>query len=79
MGQVVGSRRVVGLAGLVAALVVSPILGGCSLHQAGVEPPDNRIFFPSGGIVDPDGKWLYVVNSNSDLRYNAGTVVVVDL
>ena len=79
MGQVVRSRRVIGLAGVVAALVVSPILGGCSLHQAGVEPPDNRIFFPSGGVVDPDGRWLYVVNSNSDLRYNAGTVVAVDL
>jgi|GEM_PF-923992 len=75
MGSVVRSRRVVGLAGLVAAVVA----GGCSLHQAGVEPPDNRLFFPSGGIVDPDGHWLYVVNSNSDLRYNAGTVVAVDL
>jgi hypothetical protein len=29
--------------------------------------------------VDPTGSWLFVVNSNSDLRYNAGTVVAVDL
>lgn len=83
MGQVVRSRRVIGLAGLVFFRVLGPVLalvlGGCSLHQEGVEPPDNRIFFPSGGIVDPDGQWLYVVNSNSDLRYNAGTVVAVDL
>jgi len=54
-------------------------LAGCTLHQAGVTPPDNRIFFPSGGVVDPDGGWLYVVNSNSDLRYNAGTIVAIDL
>jgi len=54
-------------------------LAGCTLHQAGVTPPDNRIFFPSGGVVDPEGGWLYVVNSNSDLRYNAGTIVAIDL
>jgi YVTN family beta-propeller protein len=54
-------------------------LVACSLHQAGVNPPDNRIFFPAGGIVAPEGRFLYVVNSNSDLRYNAGTVLAVDL
>ncbi|HEY4184935.1 MAG TPA: hypothetical protein VGP07_07695 [Polyangia bacterium] len=75
MGKVVASRRAVWLIGVLGGLA----LGGCSLHQAGVTPPDNRIFFPSGGIIDPDGQWLYVVNSNSDLRYNAGTIVAVDL
>lgn len=74
-----GSRRVVWLAGWVAGLVGGLLLGGCTLHQAGVTPPDNRVFFPSGGVVDPDGGWLYVVNSNSDLRYNAGTIVAIDL
>ncbi len=54
-------------------------LGGCSLRQEGVRPPSNRIFFPGGAIVDDGGRWLYVVNSNSDLRYNAGTVVAVNL
>ena len=75
MGQVGGSRRAACLVGLLGGLA----LGGCSLHQAGVTPPDNRVFFPSGGVVDPDGQWLYVVNSNSDLRYNEGTVVAIDL
>jgi hypothetical protein len=57
--------------------------GGCSLHQDGVRPPDNRIFFPGGATIEGAGpglgRWLYVVNSNSDLRYNAGTIVAVDL
>jgi DNA-binding beta-propeller fold protein YncE len=42
-------------------------------------PPVDRFFFPASVAVDPTGDWLYVVNSNSDLRYNAGTVVAVDL
>jgi len=54
-------------------------LGGCDLHQEGVRPPDNRIFFPGGAAIEGGGdgiaKWLYVVNSNSDLRYSAGTVI----
>ena len=64
-----------GLLGLAAIAV----LGACNLHQQGVTPPKNRIFFPGGGIVAPEGRWLYVVNSNADLRYNAGTVAAVDL
>ena len=87
MVQVRGTRRgdrlagpasASGWLGLLGALVVLAA-EACSLHQAGVTPPDNRIFFPSGGIVDPDGNWLFVANSNSDLRYNAGTIVTVDL
>ena len=58
-------------------------LGGCDLHQEGVRPPDNRIFFPGGAAIEGGGdgiaKWLYVVNSNSDLRYSAGTVIALDL
>ncbi len=75
--------------GALAVLVSLALLGGagafsgCSLHQEGVHPPDNRIFFPGGGVIESAGpglgRWLYVVNSNSDLRYNAGTVVAVDL
>jgi YVTN family beta-propeller protein len=52
---------------------------GCNFGQNGTAPPVNRIFLPAGVAVDPDADFLYVVNSNSDLRYNAGTVVAVDL
>jgi hypothetical protein len=60
-------------------LFVVAIGGGCNFGQSGIAPPANRIFLPAGQVVDPEGDFLYVVNSNSDLRFNAGTVVAVDL
>jgi DNA-binding beta-propeller fold protein YncE len=58
---------------------VVTIGGGCSFGESGIAPPANRIFLPAGLAADPGGGFLYVVNSNSDLRFNAGTVVAVDL
>lgn len=55
-------------------------LGACGLgSKSGLQPPLDRIFFPTGLAADGSGGWLYVVNSNSDLRYNAGTLIAVDL
>ncbi len=63
---------------IAAASCVAAI--GCGLNQEGIGPPNNTIFFPGAIRVDPtNGRWLYVVNSNSDLRYNDGTLVAVDL
>lgn len=61
---------------LVAALGVATL--GC-FGQSGIEPPVDRIFLPSTVLTSGDGRWLYVVNSNADLRYNAGTVAAFDL
>jgi hypothetical protein len=66
-------------ASAVLALSVVAVGSGCNFGQNGIAPPVNRIFLPAGVAVDPDADFLYVVNSNSDLRYNAGTVVAVDL
>ena len=54
-------------------------MAGCGFGESGIAPPADRIFFPAGIAADPTGGWLYVVNSNSDLRFNAGTVVAVNL
>jgi YVTN family beta-propeller protein len=59
-------------------LLVVAIGGGCNFGQSGIAPPANRIFLPAGVAADSDDDFLYVVNSNSDLRFNAGTVVAVD-
>jgi DNA-binding beta-propeller fold protein YncE len=64
-------------------LVLATALGGavpaCGLNQEGVPPPRDHISFPGSALVDPGNDWLYVINSNSDLRYNNGTLVSVNL
>jgi YVTN family beta-propeller protein len=63
----------------IALLVGSLAVAGCSFGESGVTPPLDGLFLPTSVAVDPAGDWLFVVNSNSDLRYNAGTVAAVDL
>lgn len=54
-------------------------LGACAVEQPGIDPPEAGFYFPTGLAIDPDGRYLYVTNANSDLRYNAGTAMAVDL
>lgn len=61
------------------AVLLALAASGCSLGEAGIEPPNDQIFLPSGLAIDPAGDWLYVVNSNNDLRFNAGTLLPLDL
>ena len=63
----------------VLAVALLAVGGGCNFGQSGIEPPANRIFLPAGIVADPDESLLYVVNSNADLRFNAGTIAVVDM
>ncbi len=56
----------------------------CNLKNPGTDPPRGALSYPIGvalGAKDKDGKAdvLYVVNSNFDLRYNAGSVQAYDL
>src|SRR5262245_61488428 len=45
----------------------------------GVEPPADQIYFPVGLAMDPEGKSLFVVNSDFDLQYNQGVLQRFDL
>ena len=55
------------------------LIAGCSASAADVRPPDDQMFFPTGIAVSPDDQVLYVASSNSQLRYDTGTVLVFDL
>ncbi len=71
--------RARGLAAL-AALALST--WACTLSQNGVTPPSDTFFYPTSGVMsptDPAGQWLYVANSNADLRFNDGTLVMVNV
>jgi hypothetical protein len=63
------------------AAVLGALIAGsaCALNQQGVDPPADTFFYPASAIQDPSANWLFVTNSNADLRYNDGTLVVVDL
>jgi hypothetical protein len=54
-------------------------LSGCGLNQAGVTPPADTIAFPASAVLDRDSDWLFVTNSNADLRYNDGSLMALSL
>jgi hypothetical protein len=62
-----------------AIAALGALLSGCGLSQEGVEPRRNTIAFPASATTDPEGSWLFVANSNADLRYNDGTLVALNL
>lgn len=70
-----GSWQVGGL----AAWLALPLLAACPASGDDVRPPRDQFFFPTGLALSPDESVLFVGNANSELRYDSGSVVVVDL
>lgn len=80
---------------LAAVAIGAGALTSCADAGVGVPPPNDRIFFPSGLLLDPrppaitsaDGtrswpapkRWLFVANANSDLVFNGASVTAIDL
>src|SRR5581483_449496 len=73
---------------LVLLVVAAGAAGlGCNFNQEGVSPKPDQLFFPGAIAVDPgtpgapptDPHWLYVANANADLRFNDGSLVMVNL
>jgi hypothetical protein len=62
-----------------AVLLFTLLLSGCFPPGEGLEPPAGKVYFPVGLAVDEERKFLFVVNSDFDLQYNAGTVQSWDL
>ncbi|HEY3498727.1 MAG TPA: hypothetical protein VGK73_28745 [Polyangiaceae bacterium] len=55
------------------------LLVGCFPPGEGLEVPLNDVYFPVGVALDADASHLFVVNSDFDLQYNAGSVQSWDL
>jgi DNA-binding beta-propeller fold protein YncE len=68
--------RVLASIGLATALAIA---AGCAVERTGLVPPTNDIYYPLGVLAHPAGRYVYVSNTNYDLKYNAGYVSVIDL
>lgn len=72
-----GAARPIGR--LVAPVVVLGALTGCPASGEEVRPPADEIFFPTGLAAAQDERFLFVASSNSDLRYDSGTLNTLDV
>jgi YVTN family beta-propeller protein len=61
-----------------AGIACAAIAASCTASSDEVRPPSDDFYFPSGMALSPDGRYLGVVNANSDLRYDSGTLLLVD-
>jgi DNA-binding beta-propeller fold protein YncE len=61
------------------AIGVSIAAASCARDLPGEDPPADAFYFPLSLAAAPDGRHVYVVSSNFDLRYNAGWVTTLDL
>lgn len=55
------------------------VLLSCTGNSKGIFPTATEISFPIAVVADPRGDYIYVVNSNFDLKRNGGTIVAIDV
>ncbi len=55
------------------------LLAACTADEADTRPREDELFFPTGIAVSPDEKVAFVVNANSELRWDSGSIMVLDL
>ena len=60
-------------------LLVCGITAACTASASEVRAPADQLFFPTGMAVSPGDSLLFVTNANSELRYDSGSVSVIDL
>lgn len=51
----------------------------CTADADAVRPPNDQVFYPTGLALSPDQRSLLVASANSDLRYDSGTLTMLDL
>jgi DNA-binding beta-propeller fold protein YncE len=62
---------------LLVALAASAT--GCTINDNGRDPPQDQLFYPADVAIEPTGRFAFVTNANTDLRFNGGTLVTLDL
>jgi DNA-binding beta-propeller fold protein YncE len=55
------------------------VVAGCTADAAETKPRKDELFFPTGIAVSPDEEVAFVVNANSELRWDSGSVMVLNL
>ncbi|MEZ4366930.1 MAG: hypothetical protein R2939_11655 [Kofleriaceae bacterium] len=55
------------------------LLAGCTASSEEVRPERDQFAFPTGLALAPDQSRLFVANANSELRYDSGSLITVDL
>ena len=79
-GALRGSNRPAMISRACALLCVSGVaLAACTASSEEVRPPEDALFFPTGIAISPDDQFLFVTSANSDLRYDSGTVLAIDV
>ncbi|MEO8704341.1 MAG: YncE family protein [Kofleriaceae bacterium] len=64
---------------VLSLLLGAAALGACTASADEVRPPDDELYFPTGAAMAPDESVLFVANGNSELRFDSGSVAVIDL
>jgi hypothetical protein len=62
-----------------APFLLALFLGACFPPGSGIDPPEDRFYFPVGLALDASASHLFVVSSDFDLQFNAGRVHALDL
>lgn len=76
--------KALGISALLGAALLTGLVG-CPDRNRGISPVGRGLFFPAGFALDPrvpvdePARWAFALNANSDLVYNAGTIIPVDL
>jgi len=55
------------------------LVAGCTADAEDVRPPRNELFFPTGLAMAESAGIAFVTNANSELRWDSGTITVLDL
>lgn len=64
---------------ILLACASTALVSACTASAEEVRPPEDQIFFPTGAAVSPDDSLLFVASANSELRYDSGSITVMDL